>query len=92
MVHNGSPSLHTALEESSDEDSAVSGTRGSSGSPGPRGCNVVTPTDPIAATPAPENTPALQTILMVTVQTVVPQLGMEFLPNQQQAYQEEQQA
>jgi hypothetical protein len=35
MVHNGSPSLHTALEESSSEDSATSGTRGSSRSPSP---------------------------------------------------------
>jgi hypothetical protein len=53
---------------------------------------VVTPADPITATPAPENTPALQTILTVTVRTMVPQLGMELLPDQQQAYQEEQQA
>jgi hypothetical protein len=29
---------------------------------------------------------------MVTVRTAVPQPGMELLPNQQQAYQEEQQA
>jgi hypothetical protein len=50
----------------------------------------MTPTDPITATPAPENTPSLQTILTVTVWTMVPQLGMELLPDQQQAYQEEQ--
>jgi hypothetical protein len=89
MVHNGSPSLHTTLEESSDEDGIASTVGGSSGSPGPRGCNVVTPTNPITATPAPENTPALQTILTVTVRTATLQSGMKFLPDQQQAYQEE---
>jgi hypothetical protein len=33
MVHNGSPSLHTALEDSSDEGGAASGKGGSSESP-----------------------------------------------------------
>jgi hypothetical protein len=79
MVHKGSPSLHTALEESSNEDGTTSGAGGSSGSPGPQGCNVVTPTDPIITMIAPENTPALQTIPMVTVWTMVPEPGMEFL-------------
>jgi hypothetical protein len=36
-VHNGPPSLHTTLEESSDEDGAASGAGGSSGSPAPEG-------------------------------------------------------
>jgi hypothetical protein len=53
---------------------------------------VVTPTDPITITPAPENTPSLQTIPTVTVRTVVPQSRMELFPDQQQAYEEEQQA
>jgi hypothetical protein len=53
MVHSGTPSLHTTLEETSDEDGATSGARGSSGSPDPRRCNVVTPTDPITTTPLP---------------------------------------
>jgi hypothetical protein len=57
----------------------------------PEGCNVVTPTDLVTATPASKNTPALQTIPTVTVQTAVPHLGMEFHPDQHQAYQEEQQ-
>jgi hypothetical protein len=52
---------------------------------------MVTPTGPITVTPAPENTPALQTIPTITGRMAVPQPGMEFLPNQQQAYQEEQQ-
>jgi hypothetical protein len=47
---------------------------------------------PITTTPASENIPALQTILMVPVWTVEPQQGMELLPIQQQACQEEQQA
>jgi hypothetical protein len=68
----------TALEESSDDDGATSGTRGSMGSPTLRGCHM-------------ENTPALQTI-MVTMWMVVPQPGMGLLPHQQQAYLEQQQA
>jgi hypothetical protein len=79
MVHDGSPSLHTALEESSDEDGAASSIGGSSGSSIPRGRNVVTPTDPITTTPALKNTLTLQTIPTVMVRTTVPQLGMEFL-------------
>jgi hypothetical protein len=47
MVHSGSPTLHTAFKDSSDEGSAA--TR----------CNVVTPTIPITTTLVPENTPAL---------------------------------
>jgi hypothetical protein len=39
-----------------------------------------------------KNTLALQTIPTVTVQMAVPQSGMELLPDQQQAYQVEQQA
>jgi hypothetical protein len=53
---------------------------------------VVTLTDPITTRAASENTPALQTILTVMMRTAVPQPRMEFLSNQQQAYQEEQQA
>jgi hypothetical protein len=52
---------------------------------------VETSTDPIITTPAPENTPILETILMTTVLMELPQPGMEPLPDQQQAYQEEQQ-
>jgi hypothetical protein len=85
MVHNGSPSLYTTLEDSYDVDSAASGVGGSSGSLGPRGCNVVTLTDPITSTQALENTLAFQTILAVMVWTALPQPGMELLPDQQQA-------
>jgi hypothetical protein len=35
MVHSGSPSLCTTLEESSNEDHTASGTEGRSGSPDP---------------------------------------------------------
>jgi hypothetical protein len=44
MVHSETPSLHTALEDTSDEDGTASSAAGSSKSPGPYGCNVVTPT------------------------------------------------
>jgi hypothetical protein len=40
-------------------------------------------------TPDMENTPALQTIPTVKIQTTVPQPGMELPQDQQQAYQEE---
>jgi hypothetical protein len=53
---------------------------------------VVTSTDPIIATLAPENTLDLKTIPTVTVRMKVPWPGMELLPDQQQTYQEEQQA
>jgi hypothetical protein len=53
---------------------------------------VVTLTVPITTTPASKNALALQTIPTVTVRTAAPQLGMELLPVQQQAYQKEQQA
>jgi hypothetical protein len=59
--------LCATLGESSNENGAASGTAGSLGSPGPRGCNVVTSTDPIITTPVKEITPALQTILTVKV-------------------------
>jgi hypothetical protein len=83
MVHNGSPSLHTALKDSSEEGGTTSGIGGSSGYPSSRGCNVAILTVPITTTPVLENTPTLLTILTVMVWTVAPQLGMELLPNQQ---------
>jgi hypothetical protein len=92
MVYSRSPTLGTTLEESSDEDGTTSGVRGSSGSLDPRGCTVVASMDPIIAMPAIENTTTLQTISIVSVQTTIPQPRMELLPDQQQAYQEEQQA
>jgi hypothetical protein len=82
MVHNWLSSLRTTLGESFDEDDATSGAGGSLGSPGPRGCNMVTSMDPIVTTPVPESTLVLQPIPTVVVQTVVPQPGMELLPNQ----------
>jgi hypothetical protein len=51
---------------------------------------VVTLSVAITTTPAPESTPVLLTVLSVTVQTAMPQPGMELHPDQQQAYQEEQ--
>jgi hypothetical protein len=58
-VHSGSPSLHTTHKDSSDEGDPTSGKGGSSGSPGPRGCNVVTPTFLIITTPVPVWTPTV---------------------------------
>jgi hypothetical protein len=92
MVHSGSPSQRTPLEESSNENGSTSGAGGSLGSPAPRGCNVVTSTDPTIAALVPESTLVLQTSLTVTVRMTAPQPGMESLLDQQQAYQEEQQA
>jgi hypothetical protein len=92
MVHNGSLSLHAVLEESSNEGNTASGRGGSSKFLGPQGCNVGTPTIPIYTTPPSENTPMLVTILEVQWWTAAPQLGTGLLPEQQQAYQEEQQA
>jgi hypothetical protein len=80
MVHSGSSSLCTTLEDSSD-DGATLGVGGSFGSPDPWGCNVVTPTIPIAATLTPENTPALPAVPTAMVQTDAPQPGMELLPD-----------
>jgi hypothetical protein len=80
-VHSGSPSLHTTLKDSSDEGDPVSGKGGSFGSPGPQGCNVVTPTSLIITTPVPENTLVLLSILSVPVWTAAPQPGMKLLPD-----------
>jgi hypothetical protein len=91
MVHTGSPSSHTIPEDSTSEGAAALATGGSSGSPGPRACNVVNLIVPITTTPALENTPALQTAPMVTVQIAASQPGMELFPVQQQAYTEEHQ-
>jgi hypothetical protein len=81
MVHNGSPSLRTTLEEYSNEGGATLGTGGGSGSSGPQGCNVVTLIVHITATPVSENTPAIRIILRVMVRIAAPQLGMELLPD-----------
>jgi hypothetical protein len=86
MVHSGSLSLHTILEESSDEGDTTLGGGESSSYPGPRGCNVVTPTVPISTTPLPEGTSAPLAILMVPLWTTAPQLDVGLLPEQQQAY------
>jgi hypothetical protein len=82
MVHSGSPSLDTTLEVSSGEGSAIS-SAGGTPNPQPRGCNVVTPTVPITSMMTLGNTPVLQTIPMVKVQTAAPRSGMELLPDQQ---------
>jgi hypothetical protein len=77
MMHSGSPSLHTILEESSDEGGTASGEGGSSRSHKPRGCNMVTSTVPITTTLPPENTPTPITIptFMVWIATLQPGIG-----------------
>jgi hypothetical protein len=72
MVHSGSPYLHTVLKDSSDEGGTASGEGGSSRSPEPRGCNVVTLTIPIITTLMLKNTLALLTIPTVLVRTITP--------------------
>jgi hypothetical protein len=52
---------------------------------------MVTPTVPITTTMALESILTLHSIPTITVWTAAPQPGMELLPVQQQAYQEEQQ-
>jgi hypothetical protein len=92
MVHSGSPSLHIILEESYNKGDTASGGGGSSGLPGPRGCNVVTLIVPIATTPSSESTPVLLTIPTTPLRTATPQPGTGLLSEQQQSYQEEQQS
>jgi hypothetical protein len=73
MGHNGSPSLHTILEESTGKDDSASSTGGSSGLSISQKCNVVTLTVPIATTPLSEGTLVLLTIPTVLLWTIVPQ-------------------
>jgi hypothetical protein len=86
IVHSGSTSLHTILEESSDKGDTTSCRGGSFGFLNPRGFNVVTPIVLIVTTPPSESIPALLTIPMVRLRTATPQLGTRLLPEQQQAY------
>jgi hypothetical protein len=92
MVHSGSPSLLTIVEESANEDDMASSIGGSSGIPISRVCNVVTLIVPITTTPPSEGTPAPLTIPTVSLRTTVSQPNTGLLPEQQQAYEEEQQA
>jgi hypothetical protein len=73
MVPSASPSQHTILEESIDEDDTTSNGMGSSGLPISQGCNAVTPTAPITTTSPLENTPVLLTIPTVPLRTAIPQ-------------------
>jgi hypothetical protein len=93
MVHNRQPSVRTIHEESSNEGNAALSGGGSSRIPNPHACNVVTLIPPVTTTPLPENALALLTTPTIPLWTAAPQLGTEFLlEQQQQAYQEEQQA
>jgi hypothetical protein len=65
MVHSGSSSLHTILEESTDVCGTSSSGGGRSSFPIYRGCNMVTPTVPITTILLLEGTPAPLTIPMV---------------------------
>jgi hypothetical protein len=62
MVHSGSPSLHTILEESTNEDNITSSGGGSSAFLISQGCNMVTPTVPVTTTPPSEGTSVPLTI------------------------------
>jgi hypothetical protein len=92
MTHNGSPSLHTIIEESVDEGDTASSGGGSSGFPISHGSNVVTMTITITTMPLPKGTPTPLTIATFPLQTIIPQPDIGLPPEQQQAYQEEQQA
>jgi hypothetical protein len=91
MVHSGPPFVHTMHKESTNDGDTALGGGGSSRLPGPRGCNVVTLIATISTTPPSENAPALLIILTVPLWTAEPQPGTRILPEQQGAYQEEQQ-
>jgi hypothetical protein len=91
MVHSGSPSVHTIIEESTSEDDSASSDDESSCFPIPRDCIVVTPAIPITTTPPPEETSALQTKPVVLQPTTVPRSNTGLLPEWLLAYQEEQQ-
>jgi hypothetical protein len=51
LVHSRSLSMHTILEESTNEGDTASNGGGSSGFPISQGCNMVTPSVPITTTP-----------------------------------------
>jgi hypothetical protein len=53
MVHSRSLSMHTILEESTNEGDTASSGGGSSSFPISKGCNLVTPSVPITTTPPP---------------------------------------
>jgi hypothetical protein len=91
MAHTRSLSPCTTLEESFGEDVTTFSTEGILGASGPLGCNVVTTTDPIIDEEVPEGTLTIETIPTVMVWMAAPQPSMELLPDQQQAYQEQQQ-
>jgi hypothetical protein len=88
MAHSGSPSLHTILEESTDNGDTASSRGGSFGLPISRGCNVVTLTVPIVTTPPLEDTPVPLTILSVPLWITVSQPDTGLPPEWLQAYQE----
>jgi hypothetical protein len=92
MTHNGSPSLHTILEESANEGDTTSSGGGSSGFSISRGCNMATPSTLITTTPPSEGTPTPLTIATVPLQAAKPQPDNELSSKQQRANQEEQQA
>jgi hypothetical protein len=79
------------LEESVCEDDSTSSEWGSSSFPISQGCNVVTPTIPIATTPSPEGNPVPLTIPTVPLWSVVPQPNTELFPKWLRDHQEEQQ-
>jgi hypothetical protein len=87
MVHSGSPSLHTILDESISEEESASSDMGTSGFPISQGCNVVTPVVPNIAILPPEGTSVLLTILMTPLRTTVPQPNTRLLPERLWDYQ-----
>jgi hypothetical protein len=91
MVHNGSPSRHAILEESTDEGDTTSSGGGSSDFPISRGCSMVTPTIPIATTQPLKGTLMSLTISTIPLWTAIAQPDTGLFPKLLQAYQEEQQ-
>jgi hypothetical protein len=71
MVHSGSPSLHTILEDSADEFYSTSSGEGSSGFPICRRHSMGTLPTPLTTTPRPEDASTPQTMATNLPWTIV---------------------
>jgi hypothetical protein len=72
MAHNGSLSLHTIVEDSTDEGDRASSRGRCSAFPISQECNMVTPSVPITTTPLSEGTPMPLAIAIAPLWTAAP--------------------
>jgi hypothetical protein len=85
MIHVGSPSLQTILENSTNEFYTTSSGEGSSGFPISQRSSMGTPPPPIATIPWPEDALTSQTMMMVPLRTIAPRPDTELPPERWQA-------